>query len=193
MPQSRAPESELIAQLRELNAALNSHGIVYCAIGGLAVNAHGVVRATHDLDVMLAAESAESAHNLVLSLGYQPLQPGDEIASYVRSHTRLDILFARRAATRDLLARAIKVDFAGEQIPLIPVEGLLGLKIQAFNDNPARLRDLQDIIDLVRTHRDRLNLDEVRAYFRLFDREIVLDDILQATRNTGADGTQAGS
>lgn len=173
-------EAELFTQLRELHAALQSHGIHYCVIGGVAVNAHGVVRATHDLDLMLAKSDAAKAHNVVTQLGYETIDPGAEIASYVRGRTRLDVLLAQRPTTQALLARAQTIDFGGTMIAVVPLEGLLGLKIQAFNDDPRRLKDLQDIIDLVRLHHDSLNLDEVRAYFQLFDREKVLDDVIQS-------------
>jgi len=65
-------------------------------------------------------------------------------------------------------------------LSVIPLEGLIGLKIQAFHDDPRRIRDLDDIIQLVKINSDKLNLDEVRSYFRLFDQESVLDDILRA-------------
>lgn len=38
------------------------------------------------------------------------------------------------------------------------------------------------MIDLIRLNRDRLNVDELRIYFRLFDHEALLDDLLGATR-----------
>ena len=191
MPRSFAFEAELLTQLRELHAALHKHNIRYCVIGGVAANAHGNVRATHDLDLMLRIEDAPAALELVTGLGYEVLDPGQEIASYVRAHTRLDILFAQRPITRELLERAETVDFAGSPIAVIPVEGLIGLKIQAFSDNPIRIKDLEDIINLVRLHREDLNIDEVRAYFRLFGREAVLDDILKSTRSIGADSPEA--
>jgi hypothetical protein len=39
-------------------AALNAAGIRYVIVGGLAVGAHGVVRATRDLDIVPAPEAA---------------------------------------------------------------------------------------------------------------------------------------
>ena len=180
-------DSELVAQLRELHAALTASELAYCLIGGVAVNAYGRVRGTLDLDLMIYSEAASQAQQIVESLGFRSLAPGDDIASYVRGNTRLDFLIARRPIARDLLARAGTIEFGGDAIPVIPIEGLLGLKIQAFNDNPSRLQDLDDIVQLVRLHRDRLNLDELRRYFRLFDRESVLDDILRSTRDAGTD------
>lgn len=37
------------------------------------------------------------------------------------------------------------------------------------------------MIELVKTRREDLDFDEVRSYFRLFDKEHLLDEILKAT------------
>ncbi len=131
---------------------------------------------------MVMAEDAEAARDAALDLGYTVLDDGTEIASYVRGPQRFDVMHARRDISRGLLARALDVDLDGLHVPVIPVEGLIGLKVQAYNDNPKRLQDVMDIIELVRVQGQDLNMDEVRSYFRLFDREKLLDDILRAAR-----------
>ncbi len=40
-----------VLDLRALLATLNEHGVRYVVIGGVAVGAHGYVRATEDLDI----------------------------------------------------------------------------------------------------------------------------------------------
>ena len=42
-----------------------------------------------------------------------------------------------------------------------------------------RTQDLEDIRSLLRAHRATLDMAEVREYFRLFDREPLLDELLQ--------------
>lgn len=175
-----AAESQLIAQLREADAALRAAGIRYTLIGGVAVNIHGHLRATRDLDLMLLIEEADAAHGVFTGLGYTAIDRRPDIASYVRGTARLDVIYAQRPISRGLLDRSQPAPFGDLNLPAIPVEGLLGLKIQAFNDDPRRIRDLDDMIELLKVQRGRLNLDEVRAYFRLFDRETLLDDILRA-------------
>lgn len=175
-----ADESQLIAQLREADAALGQAGIRYTLIGGVAVNIHGHLRATRDLDLMLLVDDADSAHDLFVGLGYEAIDRRPDVASYVRGAARLDVIYAVRPVNRGLLEHSQEVTFGDLRLPVISVEGLLGLKIQAFNDDPRRIDDLTDMIELVRLHRADLNLEEVRSYFRLFDRERVLDDILRA-------------
>jgi len=173
-------ESRLFAQLRELATALDRADIPFALIGGFAVNAYGFMRATHDLDVMVREEQGDVLQGVLTQLGYQTLDRRPDIASYVREPLRLDVLYARRDISRGLLARSINVIQGDLQVRVIPLEGLIGLKIQAFHDDPRRIRDLDDIIQLLKINRGNLNLDEVRAYFRLFDKESVLDDILRA-------------
>jgi len=175
-----AEESRLFAQLRELSAALDQARISYALIGGFAVNAHGFVRATHDLDIMVLVEQADMLHDTLTGLAYRTLDRRPDMASYVRAPLRLNVLYARREISRDLLARAAEIAHGDVKTRVVPLEGLIGLKIQAFHDDPRRIRDLDDIIQLLKINRDDVNLEEVREYFRLFDKESVLDDVLRA-------------
>jgi hypothetical protein len=176
------PASQLALQLRELDSAFRRQAIGYAAIGGLAVNAHGFVRATRDIDLLVLVEDAVKVRAVAIGLGYRILDDGKEIASYVRDLQRFDVMHAQRPISRNLLERAVEVDIDGMKLPVIPVEGLIGLKVQAYNDNPKRLQDVMDMIELFRIHAQSLNMEEVRSYFRLFDRERLLDDILRAAR-----------
>ena len=178
MTERPAGEALLFAQLRELDHALRNAGVSYMLIGGFAVNIHGYVRATHDLDVMILADEADSSHAALVALGYTALDQRADLACYFRGTERLDVLYARRPISRRLLAQAPEIDIGNLAIPTISAEGLLGLKIQAFHDDPRRIRDLTDMIELIKLNRQHLNFDEVRDYFRLFDSESILDDIL---------------
>jgi hypothetical protein len=179
---SSPAQSQLALQLRELDSAFRSRGIAYAAIGGLAVNAHGFVRATRDIDLLVLVEDADKVRVAALALGYQILNDGKEIASYVRDLQRFDVMHAQRPISRGLLDRSMEINLGDMKLPVIPVEGLIGLKVQAYNDNPRRLQDVMDMVELFRVHQQTLNMDEVRSYFRLFDREKLLDDILRAAR-----------
>jgi predicted nucleotidyltransferase len=175
-----ALESRLVAQLREIDAALRAAGIRYVLIGGVAVNIHGYLRATRDLDLMMLVEDAQQAHEVFTGLGYETIDRREDIASYVRDTARLNVIYARRPISRRLFERPREATFCKLRLSAISVEGLLGLKIQAFSDDSRRLDDLKDMIELVKLHRESLDLDEVRSYFRLFNQERVLDDILRA-------------
>jgi len=57
--------------------ALDSAGVQYLVAGGLAVNAHGYLRFTRDVDIVLklSAENIESAFSALTGIGYRPIVP----------------------------------------------------------------------------------------------------------------------
>jgi hypothetical protein len=59
----------------------------------------------------------------------------------------------------------------------MPSEDLIGLKVQAIvNDPKNRYQvDAPDIHQLLKLHRDRMNMELVREYFRIFDKEALLN------------------
>lgn len=66
-----------LASLEAIVAALNSGNVRYLIAGGLAVNAHGHLRFTQDVDlvVQLRPDNIVPAFSALASLGYQPRVP----------------------------------------------------------------------------------------------------------------------
>lgn len=66
-----------VSSFEAIATALNREGVRYLVAGGLAVNAHGYVRLTHDVDlvVQLDPENILPAFAALASLGYRPLIP----------------------------------------------------------------------------------------------------------------------
>src|SRR3989338_3579052 len=60
---------------------LEKKSIKYLVIGGVAVNLHGYIRATNDLDIMLSfdKENVEKFSKLAKELGFKPKVPVDII------------------------------------------------------------------------------------------------------------------
>jgi hypothetical protein len=67
----------MLESLRDLAAALERAGARYLVAGGLAVNAHGYVRYTKDVDlvIQLSAGNVERAFAALSSLGYKATVP----------------------------------------------------------------------------------------------------------------------
>jgi hypothetical protein len=93
-----------------------------------------------------------------------------EDANYLRDDEGLDLLYAHRPVARRLLNEAAERETVMGPLRVISAEGLIGLKLQALVNNPSR--------SLLRVQRDRLNMDEVRESFAMFDRGEVLDGLL---------------
>ena len=65
------------------------------------------------------------------------------------------------------------------RVPVVDAEALIGLKLQALVNAPARrAREEADIEALFAAQRGSLNAEILRDYYRLFDREHDLDRLL---------------
>jgi hypothetical protein len=174
--------SRLGTQIEEIVSTLNAVGARFALIGGLALASHKVVRATSDVDLLTDAGTAEQIHQEMTRLGYSCLHRSAEVANYLRGDQRVDYLFASRPTARQLLEGAEDRITSFGTLRVISAEGLIAFKLQGVVNNPRRTQDLEDIKALLRANRETLNLNEVREYFRLFDREHLLDDLLNETR-----------
>ena len=170
--------SNLAEQIREALSMFARNETKPALIGGLAVVAHQVVRATQGVDFLVEAEAADKVHAALLDLGYQCIYRSEDAANYVRVTEGLDLLYAHRPLARRLLAEASERDTPMGRMRIISVEGLIGFKLQGFVNDATRTRDLDDIRALVKVHRASLNMDELRTYFALFHKEELLHELL---------------
>ena len=134
--------SSLAEQIREALSMFARNDTAPALIGGLAVVAHQVVRATKDVDFLVAAEAADKVHAALLDLGYRCLYRSKDAANYVRAAEGLDLLYAHRPLARRLLAQASERDTPMGRMRIISVEGLIGFKLQAVVNDATRTRDL---------------------------------------------------
>lgn len=176
-----APTSRLGRQIEEAACALRAIAAPFALIGGLALASHKVVRATQDVDFLVDAEHADAIERAFLGLGYTRLHRSADAANYLRQDERLDLLYASRPVARHLLASARTIDTSFGRLGVVSAEGIIGFKLQALANDPSRLQDLADIRALLRHNLATMDMDEVRGYFRLFDREPLLDELLSET------------
>ena len=175
-----ASASRLGKQLEEIVATLNAMGAPFALIGGLALASHKVIRATQDVDLLTDADIADQIDAACARLGYICAHRSSEAANYLRGDERVDFLFASRPIARRLLTDAVEHTTLFGVLRVISTEGLIGFKLQGLVNDPRRTQDLEDIRALMRATRETLNMNEVREYFRLFEREPLLDELLNA-------------
>lgn len=136
-----------------LLAAFAAAGVEYAVVGGVAVNAHGYVRATHDLDIFIrpTVENARAAFEALRALGVplEGLEPGDllndeENLRFGPAEDHIDILASIGAMPFDQVWRnRIVTMVEGLSIPVISKADLIENKRQV-----GRLRDLADVEEL---------------------------------------------
>ena len=174
-----AAVSRLGKQLEQIIAALDSVAARFALIGGLALASHKVLRATQDIDLLTNADQADAINRTMVALGYRCLHRNPDAANFLRGDERVDFIFAHRPAAIRMLARAPVLHTAFGELRVVSAEALIGLKLQGFVNDPRRTQDLEDIRALIAANRAELELDEVREYFRLFDRESLLEELLR--------------
>lgn len=172
--------------LKTLLARFNQKGVEFALSGGLALSCMGIFRFTNDLDFLVEESHKDLVDQIMKDLGYEMQEfSTKEIVSYLsplRVFGQVDFLLARRKYTRAMLDRARKMPlFGGELVvkTLLP-EDLIGLKVQAIHNDPGnRLPiDSADIRQILASQKDSLDMDLVREYFTLFDKEAMLDEWL---------------
>jgi hypothetical protein len=136
-----------------LLAAFAAAKVEYAVVGGVAVNAHGYVRATNDLDIFIrpTEENARAAFNALLALGapLEGLQPGDllDVEENIRfgpEEDHIDILASIGEMSFDQVWRnRIETEVEGLSVPFISKPDLIENKRQV-----GRLRDLADAEEL---------------------------------------------
>jgi len=174
-----AAASRLGRQLEEIIASLSKVDAQFALIGGLALASHKVIRATQDIDLLTDSEKAEDIDRELIALGYRCLHRSPDAGNYLRGDERVDLIYASRPAARGLLANATSIQTVFGTVRVVSPEGLIGLKLQGFVKNPRRTQDLEDIKALIAANRQALKMHEAREYFRLFNREALLEEILK--------------
>lgn len=174
--------ASLVEQIKEALVAFARLRTPPALIGGLALAAHNVVRATRDVDFLVDADDADRLHHLLLELGYRCIHRSADAANYLRGEDGLDLLYAHRPIARHLLAAADERDTPMGRLRVISAEGLIAFKLQGYVNDPTRTRDRDDIRALLRAHPDDLDLGELREYFRLFEREDLFEELIDEAR-----------
>ncbi|MDE2348111.1 MAG: hypothetical protein KGL92_06380 [Gammaproteobacteria bacterium] len=172
--------SRLGRQIAEVVAALNALGAPFALIGGLALVPYRVIRATRDVDFLTEAAGADAIDRELVELGYVCAYRSADAGNYVRGDERVDFLYAHRPVSRQLLATAVMLNTAFGELRVVSAEGLIGFKVQALVNDPRRTQDLEDIRALIRANRTTLDMAQVSYFFRLFERETLLEELLSA-------------
>lgn len=173
--------------LKTLLARFSEAGIEVALSGGFALSTMGLFRFTKDIDFVAPEEMMDTIDQIMVELDYEKQDfSTKEIVSYfspLKVYGQVDFLVARRKYSRAMLKRAREVPVFDNEFrvkTLLP-EDLIGLKVQAIvNDPKNRYQvDAPDIRQLLKLYRDRMDMDLVREYFRIFDKEDLLNEWLE--------------
>jgi len=141
--------------LQRIARRLEEHGIPYAIAGGMALVKHGYDRTTVDVDVLVTPEGLAAVHRHLEGLGYVPPFANSKHLRDTETGVRIEFLVSggfpgdgkpKPVAFPDPAACSVEMD----GVRYIGLTTLLEMKISSGMTNPGRLKDLADVLELIR-------------------------------------------
>lgn len=149
--------------------------IRYAALGGFALGLLGAPRATQDLDFLVHSDDLERVHQILTALGYERHFTSENASQYrspVAPLGAIDILHALRTPSLRMLERTVERQVLDGPLTMrvLQPEDLIGFKVQAMANNPARIqREQVDIESLLQAQRGHLDWERIQQYYDIFN------------------------
>ena len=148
-------QSKVHQALQKITARLVNLDVPYALVGGMALSAHGYIRTTDDVDLLVTPEDLKIIHEALDGLGYVPPFVGSKQLRDVSHGVKIEFLITggfpgdgkpKPIAFPD--PRDAAVSLQGLQVLALPK--LIELKLASGMTNPQRLKDLADVQELAR-------------------------------------------
>jgi Nucleotidyl transferase AbiEii toxin, Type IV TA system len=141
--------------LRKIARRLSELGIPYAVAGGMALFHHGVRRFTEDVDILVTREALQQIHQALDGLGYLPPFKGSKHLRDADTGVKIEFLVTGDYPG-DGKPKPVAFPEPGEiamesdGIRYVNLPTLIELKIASGMTNPARLKDLADVQELIK-------------------------------------------
>jgi hypothetical protein len=150
--------------LSQAHAILETQGVAHALIGGFALAVYGQHRATIDIDFLADGTKKDLIKKSFLAKGFILKYESNEVLQF-SGIGFVDILLANRPLSQEMLKQAIQNAELG--VYVLRPEDIIGLKIQAYKNDPSRsLQDKADIQKLLQV--SNIDLQLVKKYADLF-------------------------
>jgi hypothetical protein len=164
-----------------LGEALEDVGGGGLLVGGLALQRHAVARQTLDVDCLISDGDRD---RIVASFEREGFAVAAETESFVRLHHEsvymmdLDLLLVDEETLSEMLRESLSVTIGSRDLRVPCLAHLVALKLHAVRNDPKReLRDLADIVDLLRANPDVVTGDELEQLAGRYGPDGILDRI----------------
>jgi hypothetical protein len=153
--------SRITRRLKKLN-------IPYSVVDGMALFHHGDRRFTEDIDLLVSREGLKQIHDALDGRGYLPPFTQSKSLRDTKSGVRIEFILTgdfpgdgkpKPVAFPDPTAASFEAD----GVRYLNLNSLIELKLASGISNPARLRDISDVMELIKAlnlpldYADRLN------------------------------------
>ncbi len=134
---------------------LDAEGIPYAIVGAMALGAHGYERVTSDVDLLLTRDGLAKFKAANLGRGYVEKFAGSKGLRDTENGVEIDVLIAgdfpgdgrpKPVAFPDPAGASVE----GERFRILTLPKLVELKLASGMTAPHRLKDLADVLELIR-------------------------------------------
>ena len=140
--------------IQEIANKAGDAGISFLVIGGYAVLAHGYVRATDDLDLIVQRGRRIQLGKLLGDLGMSVKNDAANFLQFDPPSTatmKVDLMFVSEDVFHRLEQSAIDAKVEGIPVRVVSLLHLIALKCHSFQNSKSirRLKDMDDLIQLI--------------------------------------------
>jgi hypothetical protein len=139
----------------------------FAVVGGVALHAYGLSRATFDLDVLTSREAQTEVVEFLESLGYETLYRSAGFSNHNHPRQewgRVDVVYVEGETRREIFSGVETRSAVGLELPVPRAEHLAAMKLHALENDPDRAaQDFADLRYLI--HLPEIDQDEVKDYF----------------------------
>jgi hypothetical protein len=148
-------DSDVHHALAKITRLLDEANIPYALVGALALGEYGYRRVTTDVDLLLTREGLAAFKAKQLGRGYVEKFTGSRGMRDTEHGVSIDVVLAgdypgdgKPKAVRFPDPEAVAI--RGERIALLPLPRLIDLKLASGMSAAHRLKDLADVLELIR-------------------------------------------
>lgn len=143
-------------------------GLPFLVIGGYAVMAHGFVRATDDLDLLVQRNRRDQWHRLLEGLGMEVYRAAPAFTQFnppPGTPLPVDLMFVAEEVFERMQAMAEPTSVGGVAFGVVSLLHLIALKCHAIRHGKdlRRIKDTEDLTQLIIINGLDLNEAELRA------------------------------
>jgi hypothetical protein len=148
-------DSAVFKALHKIAQRLGSLGIPYAVVGGMALFRHGLRRFTEDVDILVTKGDLKKIHEELEGLGYLPPYRNSKHLRDTQLGVKIEFLttgdYPGDGKEKPVSFPDPKtVSFEAEGINYINLPTLVELKLASGMTNPGRLKDLSDVLELIK-------------------------------------------
>ena len=147
--------SAVFAALHKISNRLNDMGIAYAVVGGLALFHHGYRRFTEEVDILVTKDNLRRIHKELEGLGYLPPYPKSKHLRDTELGVKIEFLttgeFPGDGKEKPVSfpdPAAVSLNSGGVSYLKLPT--LVELKLASGMTKPDRMKDLSDVLELIK-------------------------------------------